>query len=66
MKLAAGGRQAVIDSQRRTVASLQWRVAGRQTVNDGCGLWMVIGVFWSFYNSKHSLPMEMLDFHGGR
>ena len=38
------------------------------TVDGGKGgwLWMVIGVFWSFYNVKYSLPIGMLDFHRGR
>ena len=31
----------------------------------GGWLWVVIGVFWSFHNGKHSLPMRMLDSHGG-
>ena len=28
-------------------------------------LWVMIGVFWSFHNGKHSFPMGMSDSHGG-
>ena len=39
--------------------------ARRQMVIGGGWLWGVIGVFWSFHNGKHSLPIGMLDSHGG-
>ena len=36
---------------------------GGLTIEDGGRRWMAIGVIWYFYKRKHSLPMEMLQYH---